>query len=177
MKRSYRARRLALQALCCLDAQGNKVWDLVEDFIADADEAADVAPAARALAHLTFDRRPECDAILARHARHWEMGRLAMVDRNVLRMGVAELLEGQTPLKVVITEALKLAREFSSAESPRFVNGVLDAVAKEIQKQNDVSRDAKDARDKNQELESDTTTEAIDEQADLESGDTGDSEK
>jgi N utilization substance protein B len=56
-----------------------------------------------------------------------------MVDRNILRLGVYELRKGSAPFKVVISEALRLAREFSSAESPRFINGVLDAVAKELQ--------------------------------------------
>ncbi|MFB3892377.1 MAG: transcription antitermination factor NusB [Phycisphaerae bacterium] len=130
--RTYRSRRLALQALCCLDAQGNTVWNLVDEFIADADEPPDVIQAARKLTTDTFDRRDECDAILARHARHWDLSRLAMVDRNILRQGVFELLEGRTPPKAVITEALHLAREFSTAESPRFVNGVLDAVAREL---------------------------------------------
>ena len=55
-----------------------------------------------------------------------------MVDRNILRMAVSELRDGSTPFKVVIAEALKLAHEFSTSESPRFINGVLDAVAGEV---------------------------------------------
>ena len=55
-----------------------------------------------------------------------------MVDRNILRLAVAEMRGGQTPPKVALSEAIRLAQEFSSAESPRFVNGVLDAVMKEI---------------------------------------------
>jgi len=68
-----------------------------------------------------------CDGVLKNHCHHWDLGRLALVDRGILRLAVHELLSGQTPAKVVITEALKLAREFSTAESPRFVNGVLDS--------------------------------------------------
>jgi len=132
VKTSYRARRLALQALCCLDAQGNRVWNLVNEFIDDSDETLDVISDARKLASDAFDRRDECDKVLARHAKHWDLARLAMVDRNILRLAVHELLQGDTPFKVIITEALRLAQEFSAAESPRFVNGVLDAVAKEI---------------------------------------------
>ena len=79
-----------------------------------------------------FDARPECDALLSKHARRWELPRLALVDRNILRLAVWELIAGKAPFKVVISESLRLAREFSTAESPRFVNGVLDAVAKEI---------------------------------------------
>jgi len=76
--------------------------------------------------------KEQCDAILLRHARNWELSRLALVDRNILRLAVAEMRLGRTPHKVAITEAIKLAQEFSTAESPRFVNGVLDAVAREV---------------------------------------------
>lgn len=139
MRKSYRARRLALQALFCLDAQGNKVWDLLEEFIADSDETPEAIDSAKKLMRETFDNLAECDRILARHARHWDLSRLAMVDRNILRLSVWELLQGETPYKVVITEALHLAKEFSSAESPRFINGVLDAVAKEIRAETQAS--------------------------------------
>jgi N utilization substance protein B len=135
VRNSYRARRLALQALFCLDAQGNKVWNLIEEFIADSDETPETIAAAKKLMRETFDSLDECDKILARHARHWDLSRLAMVDRSILRLAVMELLEGTTPFKVVITEAMRLAKEFSSAESPRFVNGVLDAVAKEVRQE------------------------------------------
>jgi len=82
-----------------------------------------------------FDDRSECDEILKRHARRWDIPRLALVDRNILRLGVHELYEGKTPFKVVISECLRLAREFSSAESPRFVNGILDRIAVDAGKQ------------------------------------------
>lgn len=149
MRRTYRARRLSLQALCCLDAQGNKVWNLVDDFIADSDETPDILSSARKLTTEAFDQRVEADGILRRHAHNWELDRLAMVDRNILRLAVAELLSGGTPPNVIITEALRLAKEFSSAESPRFVNGVLDAVAREIRKE--AGTDAPDTPDKEKE--------------------------
>lgn len=133
-----------MQALCCLDAQGNKVWDLVDDFIAKSEEAPDIVGDARALTQETFDKRPEIDRILLRHAHNWELSRLAMVDRNILRLAVSELLDAQSPAQVIITEALRMAREFSSADSPRFINGLLDPVARELQK--DISRDAGDDR-------------------------------
>ena len=73
-----------------------------------------------------------CNEYLKRHCRHWGLERLALVDRGILRLGVHELLTQQAPPKVVIAESLKLAREFSTAESPRFINGVLDSVVKEL---------------------------------------------
>ena len=132
MSSHHKARRLALQGLCCLDVQGAKAMEPIEEFIADSEEPQGVLSDAREMLGWTFRNRPSCDEMLARHARHWDLSRLAMVDRNILRLAVQELLGRKTPFKVVIAEALRLAREFSTAESPRFVNGVLDAVAREI---------------------------------------------
>ena len=132
MSNQHRSRRLALQGLCCIDAQGTNSWALVEDFIRDSREPSMVLDRALQVLAEAFDDRSECDEILKRHARRWDIPRLALVDRNILRLGVHELREGKAPFKVVISESLRLAREFSSAESPRFVNGILDAVAREI---------------------------------------------
>jgi N utilization substance protein B len=135
MKDPHRARRLALQGLCALDVQGAAAMDVVLAFIDDSDDAPEALQMAKDLLKQTWDNRPECDRLLALHAKHWQLGRLAMVDRNILRLGVAEMLALTLSPKIVISEALQLAREFSTAESPRFVNGVLDAVAKEIAKE------------------------------------------
>jgi transcription antitermination factor NusB len=129
---AHRSRRLALQGLCCIDAQGTGAWSLVEDFIRDSREGTMIVDGAMKMLRAAFDDRTASDGLLSRHARRWELPRLAMVDRNILRLAVYELRLRQTPPKVVISEALRLAREFSTAESPRFVNGVLDAVAKEL---------------------------------------------
>lgn len=123
---------MALQGLCCLDVQGPGVRDLVEGFLDDSRERPDTVRAARQMLEGTLAGREECDRLLGRHARNWELARLALVDRNVLRLGCWELLAGRAPVQVVISEAVKLAGEFSTAESPRFVNGVLDAVARAL---------------------------------------------
>jgi len=74
--------------------------------------------------------RTEIDAVIRRHLDNWRLGRLTAIDRNVLRIAVAELLHSDdVPSAVAIHEALQLARKYGSGESPRFVNGVLDAVA------------------------------------------------
>lgn len=118
--------------MCCLDAQGPKVWDLMDLFIDETEEPAATISAAHKMLVEAFDDRPACDEIITRHAKRWELGRLAMVDRNILRLAVHEMKSGKTPPKVAISESIKLAQEFSSAESPRFVNGVLDSVMKEL---------------------------------------------
>lgn len=77
-------------------------------------------------------RLPELDALVSLHARNWRVSRMAVVDRNVLRLGAHELRDTQTPVAVVIDEAVDLARRFGSDRSPSFVNGVLDAIAKQV---------------------------------------------
>lgn len=79
------------------------------------------------------ERRDELDALILRHAVGWPLERMPVVDRNLLRMAAFELSDRpDTPVAVVISEAVELAREFSTEESPRFVNGVLSAVAKDL---------------------------------------------
>jgi len=80
------------------------------------------------------DRAGEIDQMIEHHAEHWRMDRMAAVDRNILRLGVAEFLGyPDTPRPVVINEALEIARRFSTAESVHFINGVLDSVARELE--------------------------------------------
>jgi transcription antitermination protein NusB len=128
----HRVRQLALQGLCCFDVQGDNVLDLIMEFISDCNASPDTIGSARELLSGALGDTDRCNEYLQRHCRHWGLARLALVDRSILRLGVHELLDGRTPPKVVIAESLKLAREFSTAESPRFINGVLDSVAKEL---------------------------------------------
>ncbi len=87
------------------------------------------------LFRVATDRGAEIDKLIEQHAQHWRMERMAAVDRNLLRAGVAEFLAyPDTPRAVVINEALEIARKFSSPESVQFVNGVLDSVAKDLAK-------------------------------------------
>ena len=83
----------------------------------------------------TLDRRDEIDAMLSAHAQNWRVERMTVIDRIVLRMAVYEMLaEADTPSKVIINEAIELARSFSGDEAVGFVNGVLDAVRKELRR-------------------------------------------
>jgi N utilization substance protein B len=72
------------------------------------------------------------DAHFSRASEHWRVERLAVVDRNILRIGTAELIDRQVPPRVAIDEALRLAHRFGSPQSAGFVNGVLDAVARTL---------------------------------------------
>jgi N utilization substance protein B len=87
------------------------------------------------LFRIATDRSSEIDKLIERHAEHWRMDRMAAVDRNLLRGSVAEFLGyPNTPRPVIINEAIEIARKFSSPESAQFINGVLDSVAKDLEK-------------------------------------------
>ena len=74
----------------------------------------------------------EIDERITRHAEHWRIERMPTVDRNILRLAVYEMLHSDTPAPVVIDEALELARRYSNEESVQFINGVLDAIHREL---------------------------------------------
>lgn len=129
-----KSRELALQMLFQAD-MGKQSRDQVErTFWAerqDLDE--EVRGFAEDLFRVAEDRAEDIDKIIERHAENWRMDRMAAVDRNILRAGVAEFLGfPKTPRPVIINEALEIARRFSSPESVQFINGVLDSVAREL---------------------------------------------
>jgi N utilization substance protein B len=102
-------------------------------------EAETVPPPLREFANSivrgTLERREEIDLMLTAHAQNWRVERMAVIDRIVLRMAVYEMLaEADTPSKVIINEAIELARSFSGDAAVPFVNGVLDAVRKELRR-------------------------------------------
>lgn len=90
---------------------------------------------ANGLVRGAVSRQEEIDAMLAAHAQNWRVERMAVIDRLVLRLGVYEMLaEPETPSKVIINEALELARSYSGEEAVGFVNGILDAIRKELRR-------------------------------------------
>lgn len=131
MRVESRARSRALQALYAWDLRGERDLDRVASQVWD-DLA--VAPDERRIAGLLLRtliaRRPEIDATLADVTTNWRLERLGAIERSVLRLGAAELHRGETPPRVVIQEAVRLAERYGSAQSARFVNGVLDALAR-----------------------------------------------
>jgi N utilization substance protein B len=70
----------------------------------------------------------ELDALIVQHAQNWRLERMAIIDRAVLRLAIFELRAGETPPKVILNEAVELAKKFSSEDAGSFVNGILDAV-------------------------------------------------
>jgi transcription antitermination protein NusB len=129
-----KSREMALQMLFQLD-MGKQNDDQVRQTFWN--ERKDIDEKVRGFSDDLFrvacERREEIDQIIERNAEHWRMDRMAAVDRNLLRAGVAEFLGfPQTPRPVVINESLEIARRYSTPESVQFINGVLDSVAREL---------------------------------------------
>jgi N utilization substance protein B len=76
----------------------------------------------------------ELDALIVQHAKNWRLERMAIIDRAVLRLAIFELRAGETPPKVILNEAVDLAKKFSSEDAGAFVNGILDAVREALVK-------------------------------------------
>lgn len=129
-----RGRSRALQALYAWDVRGTPadlarvaatVWD---DLAINLDERT----FAQALIQLIVVERTEIDAELSEVTTNWRLDRLGHIERSVLRLAAAELMQGGTPPRVVIQECVRLAERFGSAQSARFVNGVIDALARRM---------------------------------------------
>jgi len=129
----HRAREAALQILYFWEVGRAAPDEAIDAFFALHDPDATDAQRAFAgeLVRGTIAEIAEIDALIAARSEHWRLDRLAVVDRMILRMAVWELRhEHDTPAPVVIDEAIELARTFSTDDSVRFVNGILDAIRK-----------------------------------------------
>ncbi|GIW72650.1 MAG: N utilization substance protein B [Planctomycetota bacterium] len=124
---------LALQLLYQIDLLGSGISERErEEFLQRATRDEVARRFARELVHGVLRHQAEIDARLAALAQNWQLGRMAVVDRNVLRIGAYELLYTDAPPKVVINEAVELAKRFSGKNSGAFVNGILDSLLKSV---------------------------------------------
>ena len=134
----HRSREVALQVLYAIDIaeRGARASPTPEETLEGVAAHFELPEGARAFAQELLcgvvASRAALDDLLARHAEHWRVERMAAVDRNVLRLAAYELLHSDTPTPVVIDEAVELARRFGGDRSPAFVNGVLDALARSV---------------------------------------------
>jgi N utilization substance protein B len=116
-------------------------WEISEEPIARVQESfwklRETADETRGLAQRlltgTVEHLGEIDELLAKHAEHWRLPRMAAVDRNILRLATYEFLYEDVPKRVVINEALEVTKKFSGPDAVQFVNGVLDAVSASIE--------------------------------------------
>lgn len=129
MDKRTKARELAMQALYQLDVQGDDLLDGLNSFFRENDPDLEVQGLALKWTKGTWANLAECDEFIRQSAIKWEVSRLSPVDRSILRLAVYQLKHcSDIPCKVVINEAIELAKKFSTVHSASFVNGVLDAV-------------------------------------------------
>ena len=130
MRKRTQGRELALQLLYQVDLLTKLPTDEQEKFLAEHAEGPEVREFAQSLVAGVAEHHADIDAEIEEVAKNWELGRMAIIDRNILRMGVLELCyrSDDIPPKVAINEAVDLAKKYSSKNSSGFVNGILDKV-------------------------------------------------
>ena len=124
-----KARRIALQALYEVDSVARRPVAVVERLLAEADLSEENNAFVRELVEGTIRNKEDIDSNIQRFAPAWPVEQIAMVDRNILRLAIFEILfDNKVPVKVAVSEAVELAKTFGSENSARFINGVLGSV-------------------------------------------------
>src|SRR3989441_10736875 len=133
-----KARECALQMLFAADVSQTPPDELVRTYWSELGET-EIEESAREfatrLATGTLAHAQELDERIRLRAEHWRISRMAIVDRNILRLAVYEFLHEATPRTVAINEALEIARRFSTYEATQFINGILDAIKRDMDEQ------------------------------------------
>ena len=130
MKPRTRARALALQALYEIDMSNHTPGDVFQRRLEEMTLTDDLAEFSRQIIFGILPLAEDLDQIIARYAPEWPLDQIATIDRNILRLALWEFaIYHETPIKVAINEAVELAKQFGSDSAPRFINGVLGALA------------------------------------------------
>ena|ERR1700722_2171852 len=125
-----KSREYALQMLFQWDMGEQELSKIEDGFWKNAKAQTSTREFANQLFESAASRTAELDPIISLHAQNWRIERMSAIDRAILRLALCEIRTTSTPTKVVINEALELAKKFSSEEASPFINGILDAAAK-----------------------------------------------
>ena len=126
-------REFAVQVLFQIDLTGSGASEVLPEFWAGVEAGDEVRVFAERLVRGVESQRNALDTWLSRAAEHWRVERMPVVDRNVLRLAIYELIaERATPQAVVIDEAIEIGKKFGSSESGSFINGILDTVRRRL---------------------------------------------
>jgi len=134
MSQRRKSREYALQMLFQWEMGKQEPLRIEEGFWKIASAQKSTRDFANQLFESAAARAGELDPIISTHAQNWRLERISAIDRTILRLALAEIRTSSTPAKVVIDEAVELAKKFSSEEASGFVNGILDAAVKSIEK-------------------------------------------
>jgi N utilization substance protein B len=135
MGKRRKAREIVLQALYEAEFSEGPWDEIFADQIDRRGPAEDTAEHARKLFFVTMEHLSELDAQIESSLENWDMDRVALVDKNILRFALAEILYfDDIPSKVIINEAIEIAHRYSSADAGRFINGLLDRFVREFRR-------------------------------------------
>ena len=124
-----RAREIVLQVLYRFDLNAGRDTAVDDEFVRTRlKNNVELIEFAKSLLNGVLRNLEELDALLSEHAENWSLDRMAVTDRNVMRLAAFEILYSDTPNRVAINEAVDLSRRFGSAQSSQFVNGILDRI-------------------------------------------------
>ena len=132
-----RARELAMQALFYMDSRNNSSQESVERFCQNFSPSPKMIPFFLKLVEGVLKAQPEIDALIEAYSTNWKIHRMSLVDRNVMRIAIYELIYcADIPSKVSINEAVDIGKKFGTEESGAFINGIIDSVRVAIEKGN-----------------------------------------
>ena len=135
MGKRREARELVLKSLYCWEISESKPEEVFSDLASQIELDNSSKLFSRELFKKVIEHQKEIDELIKENVQHWDFSRIAVVDKNILRIGICELLYlDDIPIKVSLDEAIELAKKYSSEDSGSFVNGVLDAIAKKVKK-------------------------------------------
>jgi N utilization substance protein B len=130
MKPRTKARAIALQVLFEIDLVNHPLGEALNYRLEDSHIDERLSDFIRSIVQGVWSRNQQLDQFIAKHAPEWPLEQVATIDRNILRIALWEFaVNGETPIKVAINEAIELAKEYGSDSSPRFINGVLGSLA------------------------------------------------
>jgi len=138
MKSRTRARSIALQVLYEIDIANHPPADILIQRLEDTPLTDELAEFSRQIIFGVIPLSQELDQIIAKYAPEWPLDQIAAIDRNILRVACWEFaVQGETPVKVAINEAVELAKMYGSDSAPRFINGVLGSL---VEHQNEIKQ-------------------------------------
>jgi N utilization substance protein B len=145
VKARHQARIVALQALYEIDCANHAPAVVLEQRLAATQLSKAAASFSSRLVYGVINHQDVLDVFIHRHAPEWPLEQMAYIDRNILRIAIFEFaIDGRTPVKVAINEAVELAKTFGSDSAPRFVNGVLGALVEHRQAIGQAVRDTEE---------------------------------
>ena len=129
-----KSREYALQVLYAIDLNPTPTEEFLKVFWELNPSRTDIVEYSEGLVFGTISKKKEIDFLISKHSSNWKVGRMAVTDRNILRLATFELMdEPAVPAKVIINEAIEIARKYGTTDSAIFVNGVLDSIHQSLE--------------------------------------------